>query len=113
MKPGGTVQKKNKLSTPYRPEPLVVEEKKGSMVTASDGLKSITRNSSMFKVIPSNLKTDTEWCKHEEEPEDFVTESQDLSKEKTPSFSHSVNLRRSGRERRPPKRFADYLQVIF
>ena len=86
------MQKKNKLSTPYRPEPLVVEEKKGSMVTASDGLKSITRNSSMFKVIPSNLKTDTEWCKHEEEPEDFVIESQDLSKEKTPSLSHSVNL---------------------
>ena len=117
IKPGDTVlvrqQKKNKLSTPYRPEPLVVEEKKGSMVTASDGLKSITRNSSMFKVIPSNLKADPEWCKHEEEPEDFVTETQDVSKEKTPSLSDSVNLRRSGRERRPPKRFADYVQVIF
>ena len=34
--------KKNKLSTPFNPEPLVVEEKKGSMVTASDGSKSIT-----------------------------------------------------------------------
>jgi len=32
--------KKNKLSTPYSPEPLVVEEKKGSMVTASDGFNA-------------------------------------------------------------------------
>ena len=56
IKPGDTVlvrqPKKNKLSTPFDPEPLVVEEKKESMVTASDGFKSITRNSSMFKVIP-------------------------------------------------------------
>ena len=117
IKPGDTVlvrqQKKNKLSTPYRPEPLVVEENKRSMVTASDGLKSITRNSSMFKVIPSNHKADPGWTKHEEEPEDFVTETHDVSKEKTPSLGDSVNLQRSGRERRPPTRLADYVQVIF
>ena len=44
IKPGDTVlvrqPKKNKLSTLFNPEPLVVKEKKGSMVTASDGLKS-------------------------------------------------------------------------
>ena len=52
IKPGDTVlvrqPKKIILSTPFSPEPLVVKEKKGSMVTASDGLKSLTRNSSMF-----------------------------------------------------------------
>ena len=48
--------KTNKLSTPFSPVPLVVEERKGSMVTASDGHRTVTRNSSMFKVIPSHIK---------------------------------------------------------
>ena len=34
--------KANKLSTPFNPVPLVVEEKKGSMITASDGHKTVT-----------------------------------------------------------------------
>jgi len=46
IKPGDTVlvrqTKKNKLGTPFNPEPLVVEEKKGSMVMPSNGFKSIT-----------------------------------------------------------------------
>ena len=61
IKQGDTVlvrqTKKNKLSTPFNPEPLVVEEKKGSMVTASDGFKSTTRNSSIFKIVPKDLKS--------------------------------------------------------
>ena len=50
--------KKNKLSTSFNPEPLVVEKKKGSIVTASDGFKSIIRNSSTVKIIPKNLKAE-------------------------------------------------------
>ena len=48
--------KANKLSTPFNPVPFVVEEKKGSMITASDGHKTVTRNSSMFKVVPSHIE---------------------------------------------------------
>ncbi len=55
IKPGDTVlarqPKKNKLSNLFNSESLVVEEKKGSMVTASNGFKSIMRNPSMFKII--------------------------------------------------------------
>ena len=58
IKPGEVVlmrqPKQNKLSTPYNPKPFVVEEKKGTMVTASDGSHIVTRNSSQFKVIPKN-----------------------------------------------------------
>ena len=55
IKPGEKVlvkqPKTSKLSTPYNPEPLVVTDTKGSMVTASDGHRSITRNSSHFKTV--------------------------------------------------------------
>ena len=82
IKPGDTVlvrqPKKNKLSTPFNPEPLVVEGKKGSMVTASDGIKSIMWNSSMFKVIPRNLKAEGE-CREQEEPEDLPAEQAEVT----------------------------------
>ena len=48
IKPGEVVlmrqTKLNKLSTPYNPKPFVVEAKKGTMVTVSNGPKTITRN---------------------------------------------------------------------
>eukprot|EP00794_Sanderia_malayensis_P011546 gene11546-12741_t len=57
IKPGETVlvkqPKTSKLSTPYNPKAMVVDEVKGSMVTASNDEKTITRNSSHFKAISS------------------------------------------------------------
>ena len=47
--------KQNKLSTSFDPNPLVVREKKGTMVTASNDFKTVTRNSSQFKVIPPEM----------------------------------------------------------
>ena len=46
----------NKLSTPFNPAPLVVTERKGTMVTSQrgDGSK-VTRNVSMFRSIPQTL----------------------------------------------------------
>jgi hypothetical protein len=39
-------EKKDKLTTPFNPQPLKIKEKKGSMITATDGQnKIITRNS--------------------------------------------------------------------
>lgn len=108
VKPGDTVlvrqPKKNKLSTPFNPEPLVVGEKKGSMVTASDGFKSMTQNSSMFKVIPRNLKA--EGKRREQE---VTTQGKD------PSFpsGNDGSLRRSQRQWRPPERLADFVQIIY
>ena len=46
-------QANSKLTTPYLPEPLQVIQKKGSMITAKNSRRSITRNSSFFKKIPS------------------------------------------------------------
>lgn len=46
IKPGEVVlmrqPKKNKLSTPFNPKPFVVEEKKGSKVTVSNGSQTVT-----------------------------------------------------------------------
>ena len=113
IKPGDAVlvrqPKKNKLSTPFNPEPLVVEEKKGSMVTASDGFKSITRNSSMFKIIPKNLKAEGD-RREQAELEDSPAEQ---AEDPDPPGANNGSLRRSQRQRRPPARLSDYVQIIY
>lgn len=46
-------RKANKLSTPFDPHPLVLADKKGSMVTAKrNGEATVTRNVSMFHRLP-------------------------------------------------------------
>ena len=119
IKPGDTVlvrqPKKNKLSTPFNPEPLVVEEKKGSMVTASDGFKSITRNSSMFKIIPKELRAEGD-RREQEEPEDLPAEPTEVptqDEDPNPPSANDGGLRRSQRQRRPPASLADYVQIIY
>ena len=47
-------KRKNQLTTPYDPSPLVVEEKKRSIVTATSSKSNITRNASLFKKFPSS-----------------------------------------------------------
>ena len=58
VKEGDTVfirrdDSKKKCNTPYDRRPLIVVEKKGSMVTAQDDSISITKNSSFFKSVPA------------------------------------------------------------
>ena len=101
--------KKNKLSTLLNPEPLVVEEKKGSMVTASDGFKSTTRNSSMFKIIPKNLKAEGD-RREQEELEDIPAEQ---AEDSDPPGANDGSLLRSQRLRRPPARLSDYAQITY
>ena len=102
-KPGDTVlvrqPKKDKLSTLFNPEPLVVKKKKGSMVTASDGLKSITQNSSMLKLIPPNLKAEED-RREQEVLEDFPAQQ---AVDPDPPGANNGNLRRSQRQRRPQR----------
>ena len=106
--------KANKLSTPFNPVPLVVEEKQGSMITASDGHKTVTCNSSMFKVVPSHIE---HTGKHKQEMNEDVSanpqplEIQELDKT-TNSSSSTAGLRRSQRQTRPPARFADYILLV-
>ena len=46
-------RKANKISTPFDPHPLVVADKKGSMITTKrDGEATITWNVSMFHRLP-------------------------------------------------------------
>ena len=118
IKPGEVVlmrqPKRNKLSTPYNPKPFVVEAKKGTMVTVSNGSKTITRNSSQFKVIPKHLMKFEE---DEEEEEETATNPTELT-EPTPAapaqdLPETTPLRRSNRQIKPPVRFSDYVRIVY
>ena len=63
--------KTNKLSTPFNPNPLIVTQTKGSMITATNGSRRVVRNSSFFSRVPDSgpIKAEEE----EEEEEDEVT----------------------------------------
>lgn len=65
-------KKPNKLSTPYEIEPLEVIGERGSMITASNENKTVTKNSNALKEIKpaecdngdiNNPETDTETTK--------------------------------------------------
>jgi len=47
--------KQNKMSTPFKPEPFEITDKKGSMITAQNAEHTVTRNASSFKRLPSNI----------------------------------------------------------
>jgi hypothetical protein len=88
-------EKKNKLTTPFNPTPLKVKEKKGSMITATDGQnKMITSNSSHFKKVGESIM-------NKEEIEEIL----DGNNSDTPD----TTLRRSSRGRKPPKYLDDYV----
>ena len=47
--------KKDKMSTPFKPEPLEIKDKKGNIITAQNEEHTVTRNASFFKKLPSNI----------------------------------------------------------
>ena len=47
--------KENKMSTPFKPEPLQITHKKGSMITAQNGERTVTRNSKLRCCLPTYL----------------------------------------------------------
>ena len=49
-------QQTNKFSTPFQPEQFRITEVKGSMITATSKDRSITRNASHFKLLPSDIE---------------------------------------------------------
>ena len=116
IKPGEVVlmrkPKRNKVSTPYNPNPFVVDAKKGTMVTVSNGPKTITRNSSQFKVIPKHLM---EFEKDEEEEETATNPTEpteQMPAEPAQDLPETTPLRQSNRQIKPPVRFSDYVKTL-
>jgi len=84
-----------------------VEEKKGTMITASNGTQIVTRNSSQFKLIPNNLAQSKEdHGKKDEEKTPGMHQN-------PPETKEDILLRRSKRQIKPPVTFSDYVQVIY
>ena len=86
-------EKKDKLTTPFNPTPLKVKDRKGTMITASDGQRNVTRNSSHFKKIAFD--------------DNKIEEI--LDSETSEVIQPETQLRRSGRERTRPKYLNDYV----
>lgn len=84
--------KENKLTTPFDPKPYEITEKKGTMITARREDKSITRNSTFYKLIRGSIEMPS-----------LSDKSDDL-----PGQADSEPLRRSQCERRPPSYLKDY-----
>ena len=105
--------KQNKLSTPFDPNPFVVKEKKGTMVTASNEFKTVTQNSSQFKVVPSELFNEERNHEAEGERQENEAAAENHPSTTDPNQSEmSRLLRRSNRQRRPPARLNDYVTAI-
>lgn len=94
-------EKKNKLSTPYKPIPIPykVVEKKGSMITAENGQHRITRNKSFFKKITKECGGNGTLLNSHTDTRDKTLSKQD---------SNNLDLRRSSRSTRTPVHFKDY-----
>ena len=107
--------KKDKMSTPFKPEPLEIKDKKGSMITAQTGEYTVTRNASFFKKLPSNTHV-LPITSDEEEHSTPLTEAAETVEPVTPAesvetvgSSEPPALRRSARTRRMPEYFKDYV----
>jgi len=126
--------KQNKMSTPFKPEPFEITDKKGSMITAQNAEHTMTRNASFFKKLPSNIPVHRE----EEQSTPFIDAAEAVEPIETvepptvtpvesprnapvaPPGNASVEpptvtpvelppLRRSERARRVPDHFKDYV----
>ena len=105
--------KPTKAETPFEPIPLVVTQKKGSMITARRGPQTVTRNSSFFKKSPRPPTTaETVPDCFEPEPEPPCSPSPHAH---TTPGNHTqpdtVPLRRSNRETKMPSRFDDFVLI--
>ena len=76
-------RKQNKLSTPFDPRPFHVMRKRGTMITACQSGKYITRNASQFKIVSSMF------------PEIDVKEQDDVDAQEDDDISESREQRTS------------------
>ncbi|CAB4011978.1 Hypothetical predicted protein, partial [Paramuricea clavata] len=112
VRPGDTVVLKRdpshrKSETPYEPKPYKVVSCKGSMVTATRGEKTVTRNSSFFKLVrqqdepTEGNSTDGEY----DNLEDTDGETDNIAQAKE---QQQEPHRYPQRVRAPPRHLADY-----
>ena len=111
------------MSTPFKPEPLEIKDKKGSMITAQNAERTVTRNASFFKKLPSSVPVQLTPSDEEEKftPSIETAEAADVAEgyheadeavedepvEDEPEAPPA--LRRLERTRRVPEHFKDYV----
>ena len=97
----------SKALTPYQPNPMTIIKKKGSMITATHKGSQTTRNSSFFKKIPKPTTNPAhnllDYPSSEDESYTHTTTPPEYKDNQTQHIT--LNLRRSSRTKRPPKRF--------
>ena len=114
----------SKVTTAYRPEPLQITARKGSMITASNSQRTVTRNSSHFKQISKNIKNprldidfdlDTDHVDPGQvtsppsTPYRAALRSETASLPAAPSSQPAAEpMRRSTRTKKPPLKLQDY-----
>jgi hypothetical protein len=96
----------NKDQTPYLTDIYTVTQKKGSMITASNGQRTITRNSSFFKVIRAPPATDDTDIPP---PADNDQIPEPAARVPNPDTAADEPRRNPPRTRRPPRRFDDFI----
>ena len=110
--------KKDKMSSPFNPEPLEIKDRKGNMITAQNEEHTVTRNSSFFKKLPSDVPVQPIPSDDEErttpltetvESVEPVTQAGPVEPVEGVESSERPTLRRSGRIRREPEYFKDYI----
>ena len=100
--------KQDKLSTPFKLHPHKITARKGSMLTASNGEHTITRNSSRFKKIPSVNRKECELpeeCEFEE-----VDSPTSERSDKNEQREESPKQERPKRIRKEPAYLKDYVK---
>ena len=97
----------SKALTPYQPNPMTIIKKKGSMITTTHKGSQTTRNSSFFKKIPKPTTNHAhnllDYPSSEDESYTHMTTPAEYKDNQTQHTT--LNLRRSSRTKRPPKRF--------
>ena len=118
--------KENKLSTPFKPVPYKVIEKKGSMITAQHGSHIMTRNSSLMKKVSSEcgkgkvIEEDPivnldDFDIHLPDTDNTSVTPQSPTKSLIPNPNtprkpeSTVSVRESKRARKPPNYLKDYV----
>ena len=101
-----TDRKENKLTPAYVANHYTVTNKKGNMITVTNGNGLVTKNPSKFKKVnrPS-IRTSID----ELEDEEKISETKSLNQEKEP---HSQIMQRPVREKRAQKYFQDYVRKV-
>ena len=102
--------RRNKLSTPYDARPLEIITRSGSMITAQRGDYTITRNASFFQRFDASPTTEaTDDYNEFDDTARVPPDAEPANDALRPCLRQPDDIRRSGRARRPPVRFEDYV----